>query len=694
MILNKPQMPVALEKLASKLGFTESEMRKHVLELGFDAEEELEDEVADLILDEFAGKTSKTGAEMYAEEAEEEREREIVKKQRKQMAGKGVKKNSGKRILEKEATSQGGVVEIPESISVKELAEKTGTSAAVLIGALMKNGILANINQIIDFDTAVIIVDGLGVELKKQRSEATAEDLFRGNLDKLLEEDAENLVDRPPVVCVMGHVDHGKTTLLDAIREAKVVDSESGGITQHIGAYQVEKNGHPITFLDTPGHEAFTSMRARGARATDVAILVVAADDSVMPQTIEAINHAKEAGTPIVVAINKMDKPGANVDKVKAELAEYGLQSEDWGGDTMMIPVSALKKEGLDALLEAVLLTAEMLELKANPNRPAVGTVIESHLDTNLGPVATILVNTGKLKTTDSFIIGKAYGRVKLMQDHTGKKLRELGPSDTAQIVGLSETVESGQILQVVKDEKTARQQSNQVGGLIQEELIKAGMGMSEILQRIKEGSLKLLKIVLKADTQGSLEAIKQSLAKVKSDDVAIKVIHSGVGSITESDVMMAAASPGTLVLGFHTEANPHVKKLAERTGIEVVTYEVIYKLVEDLTKILRGMLEPEIIHSELGQFEIKKIFFTGKGEMVVGGKITQGYLESKVHVRVMREKEEIAKGELVGLKLVNEDVDMLEKGQECGVRFKGKFKLQEGDVLEAWKEEKRMKTL
>lgn len=610
------------------------------------------------------------------------------------MAGKGVKKNSGKRILEKEATSQGGVVEIPESISVKELAEKTGTSAAVLIGALMKNGILANINQIIDFDTAVIIVDGLGVELKKQRSEATAEDLFRGNLDKLLEEDAENLVDRPPVVCVMGHVDHGKTTLLDAIREAKVVDSESGGITQHIGAYQVEKNGHPITFLDTPGHEAFTSMRARGARATDVAILVVAADDSVMPQTIEAINHAKEAGTPIVVAINKMDKPGANVDKVKAELAEYGLQSEDWGGDTMMIPVSALKKEGLDALLEAVLLTAEMLELKANPNRPAVGTVIESHLDTNLGPVATILVNTGKLKTTDSFIIGKAYGRVKLMQDHTGKKLRELGPSDTAQIVGLSETVESGQILQVVKDEKTARQQSNQVGGLIQEELIKAGMGMSEILQRIKEGSLKLLKIVLKADTQGSLEAIKQSLAKVKSDDVAIKVIHSGVGSITESDVMMAAASPGTLVLGFHTEANPHVKKLAERTGIEVVTYEVIYKLVEDLTKILRGMLEPEIIHSELGQFEIKKIFFTGKGEMVVGGKITQGYLESKVHVRVMREKEEIAKGELVGLKLVNEDVDMLEKGQECGVRFKGKFKLQEGDVLEAWKEEKRMKTL
>ncbi len=686
-------MALALEKLASKLGFTESEMRKYVLELGFEAEDELEDDVVELIMDEFAGKTSKTEADLYLEDAEEEREREIVKKQRKQMAGKGAK-GTVKRHVESDVSTKGGTVEIPENISVKELAEKTGTSAAVLIGALMKNGILANINQVIDFDTAIIITDGLGVVLKKQRSEATAEDLFKGNLAKLLEEDVENLVDRAPVVVVMGHVDHGKTTLLDAIREANVVESESGGITQHIGAYQVEKNGQPITFLDTPGHEAFTSMRARGAQATDVAILVVAADDSVMPQTIEAINHAKDAGVPIVVAINKMDKPGANVDKVKAELAEYGLQSEDWGGDVMMVPVSALKKEGIDVLLESVLLTAEMLELKANPNRPAVGTVIESHLDTNLGPVATILVNTGKLKVTDSFIIGKAFGRIKLMMDHTGAKLRMLGPSDTAQIVGLSETVESGQILQVVKNEKMARQQAGQVSGLIQEELIKAGMGMSEILQRIKEGSLKLLKIVLKADTQGSLEAIKQSLAKVKSDDVAIKVIHSGVGSITESDVMMAAASPGTLVLGFHTKANPHVRKLAERTGIEVVTYEVIYKLIEDLTSILSGMLEPEIIHSELGKFEIKKIFFTGKGEMVVGGKIIEGILESKANLRVMREGEEIGVGDLDGLKVVNQDVEMLEKGQECGVRYKGKLKLAEGDVLEAWKEEKRMKTL
>lgn len=685
-------MPVALQSLASKLGFTESEMRKQVLELGFDAEDELDDEVAELIQEELSGKTKKSAADIYEEIVEKEVDKEIIRSQRKQKAGKVVKGKSDKKIVGEQV--QGGVVEIPETISVKELAEKTGVSAAMLIGGLMKNGILANINQIIDFDTAVIITDELGVTLKKQRAEATAKDVFKGNLAKLLEEDKENLQARPPVVCVMGHVDHGKTTLLDAIRDANVVDTESGGITQHIGSYQVEKNGQKITFLDTPGHEAFTAMRARGARATDVAILVVAADDGVMPQTIEAINHAKEAGVPIVVAINKMDKAGANPDKVKAELAEYGLQPEEWGGDTIMVPVSARRKEGIDQVLEAVLLVSEVLELKANPNRPAVATVVESHLDPKLGPVATILVNTGTLRVMDNFIIGKTYGRIKLMKDHTGKSLKELGPSGTAQIIGLKETVESGQILQAVKDEKTARHQADEVHGFIHDEMMTAGMGMQEILQRIKEGSLKLLKVVLKADTQGSLEAIKQSLAKVKSDDVAIKVIHGGVGSISESDVMMAAASPGTLVLGFHTEANSHVKKLAEKLGIEVISYSVIYELIEDLTKILSGMLEPEIVTTELGRFKVMQIFFTGKGEMVVGGKIIDGVLQKGASLRIFRDKEEIGKGELAGLKLVNEDLDELEKGQECGVRYKGKVKLEDGDILEAWKQEKKMKTL
>ncbi len=687
-------MSIQLKELASKLGFTESEMRKEVLELGFDATDVLEDDIAELVIDELSGRSGKSAAELYEELQEEEREREIVKSQRKQQAGKGSSTKKKSAQVPQANSMRGSSVEIPENISVKELAEKTGISPAVLIGGLMKNGILANITQVIDFDTALIITDGHGVELKKKRVDASAEDLFRGNLAKLLEEDKENLEARPPVVCVMGHVDHGKTSLLDALRETNVVSTESGGITQHIGAYQVEKKGQKITFLDTPGHEAFTAMRARGARATDVAILVVAADDGVMPQTIEAINHAKEAGVPIVVAINKMDKPGVNPDRVKAELAEHGLNPEEWGGDTIMVPVSALKREGLDTLLDSVLLVAEVLELKANPNRPAVGTVIESHLDPSMGPVATILINTGTLKVMDSFVIGRAHGRVKRMQNYRGQLVRILGPSDTAQLAGLSETVESGQILQVVKDERSARGQASQVEALAEEELIQAGTGVQEILQRIREGSLKLLKVVLKADTQGSLEAIKQALAKVKHEEVAIKVIHSGVGQITESDVMMAAASPGTLVLGFHVESNAQVQRMAERANIEVITYEVIYKLIDDLTRLLSGMLEPEIMIIELGKFELKKIFFTGKGELVVGGKIIEGKLQKKVKLRVMRDGEHVGDGDLASLRFVNEEMNELEKGTECGIRFVGKFRLEVGDVLEAWKQEKRIKTL
>jgi len=688
-------MPISLLQLASKLGFTDAEMKKTILELGFEATDEIEDEVAELIMDELAGKTGKTEAELYIEDSEDDREREIVRSQRKKMAGRGATGKKKKNRSRTTSTVASGVVEIPEQISVKELAEKTGLSAAVLIGGLMKNGILANINQIIDFDTAMIITDGHGVELKKAVSEGSAEDVFLGNLQRLIaEDDSANLEDRPPVVCVMGHVDHGKTTLLDALRDANVVEGESGGITQHIGAYQVEKNGRLITFLDTPGHEAFTAMRARGAGATDVAILVVAADDGVMPQTIESINHAKDAGVPIVVAVNKMDREGANPDRVKAELAEHGLQPEDWGGDTMMVPVSALKKMGLDDLLEGVLLTADVLELKANPDRLAVATVVESHLDPSLGPVATVLVNTGTMNVQDNFIVGQSYGRVKTMIDHTGKKLQEVGPSGTVQISGLNDTAESGQILQVMKDEKTARQRSSKIQDLHHEEMIQSGMGMQEILQRIKEGSLKMLKVVLKADTQGSLEAIKQSFAKVQSDDVAIKVIHSGVGDISESDVMMGAASPGTLVLGFHTEANTHVRKLAERYGIEVVTYEVIYEMIEDMTKILSGMLEPEILHIDLGKFTIKKIFWTGKNELVVGGAINKGRLIKKCDVKVFRDDVEIGVGKIDGLKLVNEDVEELEQGTECGVRYIGKVRLKEGDWLEAWTEEKKMKTL
>ncbi len=686
-------MPIALEQLASKLGLTESEMRKAILELGFEDSEQIEDELAQLVTEEVAGRREKSASEAYGEIAEVEQEKEIVKSQRKKQAGKVTKKAAPVRM--EAAELKKGIIEIPDMISVKELAEKTGVSAAVLIGALMKNGILANLNQVIDFDTASVIVSDLHVQIKKQRTEADAEDIFRGNLDKLLQEDDKaDLIRRPPVVVVMGHVDHGKTTLLDAIRNTNVVGGEAGGITQHIGAYQVEIKGQKITFLDTPGHEAFTAMRARGARATDVAILVVAADDGVMPQTIEAINHAQEAKVPIVVAINKMDRPGANINKIKAELAEHGVQSEDWGGQTIMVPISAKKREGIEELLESVLLVAEVLELKANPNRPAVATVVESHLDANVGPVATILVNTGSLSVGDNFIVGKTFGRVKIMRDYLGKSIKKIGPSDTAQIAGLHDPVESGQILQAMKDEKSARQRASQVHEMVREELIQTGMGMQEILQRIKEGSLKLLKVVIKADTQGSLEAIKQALAKVKNEDVAIKVIHSGVGTVTESDVLMAAASPGSLVIGFHTEAATHVKRLAERMNVEVVTYKIIYELIDDLRKILTGMLQPETVHIELGRFKVMKVFFTGKNEMVVGGLITEGVLQNKVQVRVLRDKVQIGEGKITGLKLVNEDVEELAKGDECGVRYVGKILLEEHDVLEAWKEEKKMKTL
>jgi len=688
-------MAITLAQLASKLGYSETEMQKKILEIGLEVAPSFDDEMGELIVQEVLGKVEKSAAQVYEGIVEGEQEKAIVKSQRKQKAGKMVKRAPDTRRYERSEVKTGST-EIGDSITVKELAEKTGVSAAVLIGSLMKNGILANINQVIDYDTAMIITTDLGVQLKKTIGNASAEDIFKGNLEKLLNEDAkEDLVTRPPVVVVMGHVDHGKTTLLDAIRNTQVAAGEAGGITQHIGAYQVEHKGRKVTFLDTPGHEAFTAMRARGARVTDVAILVVAADDGIMPQTIEAINHAREANVPIVVAVNKMDKPDANPSKIKAELAEHGLQPEEWGGQTIVVPISAKKREGIEELIESVLLVADVLELKANPKRPAIATVVEAHLDVNLGPVATILVNTGHLKIGDNFIVGQTFGRVKIMRDHLRKSVKELFPSDTAQIAGLNAPVESGQILQVMDSEKVVRQKALQVHNMAHEELIKsAGMGMQEILMRIKEGTLKLLKVVLKADTQGSLEAIKQSLAKVKNDDVAIKVIHSGVGAISESDVMMAAASPGTLVLGFNTISGANVQKLAERLGIEVVTYKVIYELIDDLKKILTGMLQPQVLLIELGKFKVIKVFFSGKGEMVVGGKIIEGVMKKRSKVRVMRDGVQIGDGNVIGLKLMNEDMEELDKGNECGVRYQGKIELQADDVLEAWREEKKMKTL
>ncbi|MBI5755128.1 translation initiation factor IF-2, partial [Candidatus Peregrinibacteria bacterium] len=576
-----------------------------------------------------------------------------------------------------------------------ELAEKSGISAAKIIGELMKNGILANINQKLDFETASIIAGDLHIKIVRKREKALIADLLEKNLQKLLQEDDPALlVTRPPIVTVMGHVDHGKTKLLDVIRQTNVIDTESGGITQHIGAYQVEKKGKLITFLDTPGHEAFTAMRARGAQATDIAILVVAADEGVKPQTMEALNHAKEAKIPIIVAITKMDKPEAKPDMVKARLAELGLQPEDWSGNTIMVPVSAFNGTGIEELLENILLVADVANLKANPARPAVATIIESHLNTNLGPQATVLINTGTLRIMDNFVIGEIHGRIKTMQDYTGKRIRKAPPGTPVRISGLSGVPQVGDILQVASDEKTAKKQAELILTQREEGLaLRRGLGVDEIMSKIKSGEIRTLKIILKGDTEGSLEAIKQELSKIHDEKVAIQIIHCGVGHITESDVLMASASSG-LVIGFHVEAGANVKKLAEREHVEVITYEIIYKLSDDLKKLLSGLLEPEIVETILGRADVRQIFLREKKEMIVGCKITNGKMEDKAQLRIFRNDVLIGEGVIVSLQKAKDKVKEVKEGNECGIRVRSEIIFEVADVLEAYKKEKRIRTL
>ncbi|MBI4232167.1 translation initiation factor IF-2 [Candidatus Peregrinibacteria bacterium] len=706
-------MSTKINELAEKLALDPKLLREKIHDLGFEVSPKarvLEDDIAELVFDELSGGSKGAAdaaaeasdeepgdiAEIYDELIAEEREREIIKSQRKKTAGKvttKVKKDAATVVV------ADSVVQIPETITVKEFSEKTGLNAAKIIGELMKNGILANINQQIDFDTAQVVADDLGIKLKRIREVAGAEELMAGDISNLLKEDDKSLlIERPPVVCVMGHVDHGKTKLLDSIRETDVVAKESGGITQHIGAYQVEKKGKMITFLDTPGHEAFTSMRARGAKVTDIAILVVAADEGMKPQTIEAMNHAKDAGVPIIVAINKIDKPEANIDKVKGELAENGLQPEDWGGKTVVVPVSAMTGAGIDDLLDLILLTAEMEDLKANPNREAVGTVVEAHLDHNLGPVATILVNTGSLKIMNNVVVGHTYGRIKVMQDHNGKPLRVAGPSCPVLIAGLSETPKSGDILQVVKDERTAREKAEEIKLLGKAESDQKMSAANQIISQIQ--AHKILKLIIKVDTKGSLEAIKQSIAKIKDDEVAVKIIHSGVGTVTESDIMMASASHA-LVVSFHSNFDSaSVGKIAERENVEVKHYSVIYDLLEDIKKYLSGLLEPEVIENIIGRAEIKQIFLTKKKEIIIGCRVLSGKIQVKSKVRVIRgrnaedEDNIVGNGEVASLRKIDETVNEIKEGNECGIKFVGDLGVQEGDVLEAYVLEKKQRSI
>lgn len=651
-------------------------------------------EVSDELLGLDKTEEPRDTAELYDQLLEEEREREIVQSQRKQMAGKDAR-SSQKKVQVVSHTLKydpNRIVEIPDVISVKEFAEKAGLGAAKVIGELMKNGILANINQLMDYDTAAIIAEDLKVKISKKQAVASAEDISAGNLESLVaEHDKSLLKDRPPIVVIMGHVDHGKTKLLDAIRSTDVVSKESGGITQHIGAYQVEKNGKRITFLDTPGHEAFTAMRARGARVTDIAILVVAADEGIKPQTLEALQHAKDAKVPIIVAINKIDKPNADIERVKGELAGHELIPEDWGGTTIMVPVSAVTKQGLDNLLEMILLVAEMENLKANPNRAAVATVIEANMDHSLGPVATVVVNTGTLKLMDNVVIGTGYGRVKVMKDYHGKKILEAGPSYPVLIAGLSASVTSGDILQVVADERTARMKALSVKSLREAQQKERGVG--EIMSAISAGSLKSLKIVLKADTNGSLEAIKHSLADIKHEDVAVKVILESVGDINESDVMMAAAS-GAIVMGFHVKSNQNVMNLAEKENVEIIHYQIIYKLLDDVKNILNGLLEPEMVENILGEAEVKQIFYSKKKEMIIGCYVETGFMQNKASLRIKRNNEVVGVANIVSLQKNQDTVDTVKEGSECGLKISGSFKVEAGDKLEAFKIEKKIRTL
>ena len=572
---------------------------------------------------------------------------------------------------------------IPESITVKDLAEVLGKKGSDLVMNLMKKGKMLAINATLDFDTAASIAEEYNVILELEEEKDIMEEAFGAEE----EEDESKLEERPPVVVVMGHVDHGKTSLLDAIRHANVTKGEAGGITQHIGAYTVQIDGKPITFLDTPGHEAFTATRMRGAQVTDIAILVVAADDGVMPQTIEAINHAKAAGVEIIVAINKMDKPSANPDRVKQELTEYGLLAEDWGGTTVCVPVSARSKEGIDSLLEMIVLTAEMKELKANPNKKARGAIIEAQLDKGRGPVATVLVQSGTLRVGDPVVAGPAYGRIRAMTDDKGRRVKAAGPSTPVEILGLSEVPAAGDTFYVAANEKQARQLAESVIARNRETLIAQTpqkVSLDDLFSQIQSGNMKELGIIVKADVQGSVEAVRQSLEKLSNEEVRVRVIHGGVGAVTESDVLLASAS-NAIIIGFNVRPEPAAKAFAEGEKVDVRLYRVIYHAIEDIQAAMKGMLDPVYEEKVLGHAEVRQTFKASGVGTIAGSYVKDGKIVRNCQVRIVRDGIVVYEGELESLKRFKDDVKEVALGYECGLVFKKFNDVKEGDWVEAF---------
>ncbi|MGA0122365.1 MAG: translation initiation factor IF-2, partial [Gaiellales bacterium] len=582
---------------------------------------------------------------------------------------------------EKPVVRPTGPVTVPSGVTVKEYAEKLGVSTAEIIKTMMGLGEFVTITQSLTDDAIELIAAEYERPVTIQSAEEEIEDV-------VIEDDPETLKPRAPVITVMGHVDHGKTTLLDAIRETSVVEGEAGGITQHIGAYQVAVGERQVTFLDTPGHEAFTALRARGAKLTDVAVLVVAADDSVMPQTIEAIDHAKAAEVPIVVAVNKIDKPGANPQKTRQDLVTHGLQPEDWGGDTVFVDISAKEKQGLDGLLELLLLQADVLELKANPDAPASGPIVESRLDVGRGPVATMLVQRGTLRPGDAGVAGDAWGKVRAMLDEHGTKLESAGPAEPVEIVGFDKPPPAGEICRVVDSERDARHYAQRRAARLRAEELsrrsQKSISLEDLFKQVSDGAVRDLNLVIKGDVQGSVEAAVSELDKIKSDEVAVRVIHTGVGGISESDVMLAAASKA-IVVGFNVRPNVEAKALAEREGVDIRTYKVIYQLTEDIEKALVGMLTPDIVEEVTGTAEVRQLFKASRVGTIAGCMVTSGLIQRGSSARLLRSGVVVWEGELDSLRHLKDEVKEVKEGFECGIVLKGFADLEEGDVIEAF---------
>ena len=574
-------------------------------------------------------------------------------------------------------------ITLPEKMTIRDLADKMKLQPSAIVKKLFMKGEMVTVNQEVDFETAEEIALEFNFICEPEEKIDVIAELLKED-----EEDPKNLVPRPPVVCVMGHVDHGKTSLLDAIRSTRVTDREAGGITQHIGASVVSINGQKITFLDTPGHEAFTAMRMRGANSTDIAILVVAADDGVMPQTIEAINHAKAAGVEIIVAVNKIDKPSANIEKVKQELSEYELIPEDWGGSTIFCPVSAHTKEGIDNLLEMILLTAEVMELKANPNRNARGLVIEAQLDKGRGAVATVLVQKGTLHVGDSIACGSSYGKVRAMIDDKGQRVKKATPSTPVEILGLNSVPAAGETFVVCDSDKEAKSFADTYISEEKNRLIedtKAKMSLDDLFSQIQSGNMKELDIIVKADVQGSVEAVKQSLVKLSNEEVVVKVIHGGVGAINESDVILASAS-NAIIIGFNVRPDPIAKVTADNEGVDIRLYKVIYNAIEDVEAAMKGMLDPVFEEKVIGHAEIRQIFKASGVGNIAGSYVLDGVMERGCKVRISREGEQIFEGDLASLKRFKDDVKEVKAGYECGLVFEGFNDIQELDQVEAYK--------